>query len=912
MPASVCDPVSNALRLSLTTDESQNSSLLDSRIFSSTKGVLLTKIDFEESGDFQSNVLDGLKSKYVVIRPKKAVLESKLLKKEVSNSSHPQDGNKKIEDGLPKPKRILFPLEKVVLGWQSPWAAGAGMQNVGNTCYLNSTLQALYHVPALANWLVSEATHSEKCNQQEACVICGMRATLMATQKSGGNPIKPWQVYSKLRLICRHLTPGRQEDAHEFLRYLVEAMEKCYLSRFVNSDKLDQYSKETTPLNQILGGYLRSTVRCLACHHLSTTYQHFQDLLLDIRKHSTLDEALDSFFSRERLEDLGYKCEACNKKVSATKQFFIERAPMVLCIAIKRFSLTGGKLSKHVQFRKKISLNKYMFNKNNSQQLSYKLVSLVTHLGPSQNCGHYTAIGQAPNNNYYQFDDSCVRPLPLSAVLGTNAYIMFFEKDNTIEDTSGPIASTSSAVYGPQLPHSINNSHKQPFHRNDDKKPIQNLNSLTNEGSKFENKPIILNSTLTKTSDSNNSNAEPWVVKQNGDIEKVVQPPRILNGLDRLPFKIDDDKKITFIIKRQNGDNNQIKSKFSKSDTDLRSLVSVTKIAEKSPSTSKLVRPPKSPLEKLEEQMNKSDSCSISQRNGGVGSRLVPYDSESSSDERCERLNDDKLRRDSGKPKPSRCYSPQGLVVTTKEMHHAWTVSKENCGPLLSPSLNGVTNKKVKANEENGDNEQSPNTSVSSMSPLSDRSSPAVAAPSVGSASVAAGNSTAVNSGVSMGAGFSTNSDTMAGTSAGAGAGTTSSTGAMLAGDAARHLLASSHRGYGAPVASWNGTHSLLSRQVFEEKRNERKRALDAIDEMDCGRIKKVKKFHHYNRFNNNRNGYNPFQEKQNKPHWGGNFNYRGDRRPHHFNTTITSTTRGLTTDTPTGIIIQDIIDQGR
>lgn len=40
-----------------------------------------------------------------------------------------------------------------------------------------------------------------------------------------------------------------------------------------------------------------------------------QDLLLDIRKHSTLDEALDSFFSRERLEDLGYKCEACNKKV---------------------------------------------------------------------------------------------------------------------------------------------------------------------------------------------------------------------------------------------------------------------------------------------------------------------------------------------------------------------------------------------------------------------------------------------------------------------------------------------------------------------------------------------------------------------------------------------------------------------
>ncbi|XP_041986605.1 ubiquitin carboxyl-terminal hydrolase 36 [Aricia agestis] len=837
MPASVCDSVSNALHLSLA-EESQNSSLLDNRLYSSVKSVLLTNIEFEESGDYQSNVLDGLKTKYVVIRPNKhPVIESKIHKKDICNGNQSSENGKSNEEVLPKPKRTLFSIDNVQLGYQGSWSAGVGMQNVGNTCYLNSTLQALFHVPAFVNWLVSESSHTEKCNQQEACVICGMYATLMATQKSNGAPVKPWQVYSKLRLICRQLTPGRQEDAHEFLRYLVEAMEKSYLSRFINSDKLDQYSKETTPLNQILGGYLRSTVRCLTCHHLSTTFQHIQDLFLDIRKHSTLDEALDSFFSKEKLEDLGYKCEACDKKVSATKQFFVEKAPMVLCIALKRFSLAGGKLSKHLQFRKKINLNKYMYNKNNMQKVSYRLVSLVTHFGPSQNCGHYTAIGQGPNGNYYQFDDSSVRSLPLSAVLGTNSYFMFYERDNSLDDVNTTATNSMGTVYGPQLPDNMLNREKSPlklsFYKNDERK--SNLSSA--ETSKSEHKPIILNSILDKSLD-HNSVSEPWVVKQNGEVEKVTQRPKILNGNDVDKFKLDEVRKFN-IINRNGSNDSSLKPKLK---PDSENGINV-KISDKT--INRLVKPSKSPLQKLEDQMNKSDNMSHNgARNGtSVGvSKLVPYDSESSSDERSDKNSEDKRKMlpEIQKPKPSRCEAPQGLIITTKAMHSSWTVSQEKNGTLMSPSLNGDTNKKLREDRRKEENGESPNTSVSSMSPLSDRST-----------------SAAVNSAPPR---------------------------PMASLDTTRHLNTVSHRGYGAPVQAWSGAHSSMSRQVFEERREERKRALEATDDMDRGRTKKIKKFH-YNRFNNNRNGYNPFQEKQNKPHWGHNFKYRGDRRPnHHFN----------------------------
>lgn len=78
------------------------------------------------------------------------------------------------------------------------------------------------------------------------------------------------------------------------------------------------------------------------------------------------------------------------------------------------------------------------------------------------------------------------------------------------------------------------------------------------------------------------------------------------------------------------------------------------------------------------------------------------------------------------------------------------------------------------------------------MSPLSDRSG-------AGASSGGATNGTAATPGGAGGAAGSTSS---------------AANGVVAPLETMRHLQTVSHRGYGAPVASWNGTHSALSRQV--------------------------------------------------------------------------------------------------
>lgn len=75
--------------------------------------------------------------------------------------------------------------------------------------------------------------------------------------KSSGGVVQPSQLVKNLRSFSKQFRVGRQEDAHEFMRYLVEALHKCCLPPGAAKLPLE---KQSSFIYRAFAGRLRSQV----------------------------------------------------------------------------------------------------------------------------------------------------------------------------------------------------------------------------------------------------------------------------------------------------------------------------------------------------------------------------------------------------------------------------------------------------------------------------------------------------------------------------------------------------------------------------------------------------------------------------------------------------------------------------
>ncbi|XP_075418418.1 ubiquitin carboxyl-terminal hydrolase 36 isoform X2 [Tenrec ecaudatus] len=420
----------------------------------SAKKVLLEKIEFEPASKSFSYQLESLKSKYVLLNPK---TEGAARHKGGSEPPIRRQGGERsydsCTDGVPAPQKVLFPTERLSLRWERVYRVGAGLHNLGNTCFLNSTVQCLTYTPPLANYLLSRE-HARNCHQGSFCMLCVMQNHIVQAFANSGNAIKPVSFIRDLKKIARHFRFGSQEDAHEFLRYTIDAMQKACLNGYAKyAQGLDRQTQATTLVHQIFGGYLRSRVKCSVCKSVSDTYDPYLDVALEIRA-ANIVRALELFVKPDVLSgENAYMCAHCKKKVPASKRFSIHRASSVLTLSLKRFAnFSGGKITKDVGYPEFLNIRPYM-SQGSGEPVTYGLYAVLVHSGYSCHAGHYYCYVKASNGQWYQMNDSLVHASNIKVVLNQQAYVLFYLRiPSSKKSPEGPICKAASTL--PSRPNS--------------------------------------------------------------------------------------------------------------------------------------------------------------------------------------------------------------------------------------------------------------------------------------------------------------------------------------------------------------------------------------------------------------------------------------------------------------------------
>ncbi|OHT07394.1 Clan CA, family C19 [Tritrichomonas foetus] len=148
----------------------------------------------------------------------------------------------------------------------------------------------------------------------------------------------------------------------------------------------------------------------------------------------TLAKCFECFSFPDKLDELNeWFCPKCRTLVPAIARLNIWSVPDILILHIKRFIVKDGSFKKifaKIDFPETIDMAPYVIGPQNKENLTYKLYSVVNHIG-TMSGGHYTATSYSDTEKqWYTYNDDAVYQTTQKVTDSETAYVLFYHRIN--------------------------------------------------------------------------------------------------------------------------------------------------------------------------------------------------------------------------------------------------------------------------------------------------------------------------------------------------------------------------------------------------------------------------------------------------------------------------------------------------
>ena len=337
-----------------------------------------------------------------------------------------------------------------------------GLENLGNTCFLNSCIQVINNTIELNCLFDDEGYKSHIKDDLPESTIINEWEDLRKVMWSGNGVVAPRKFVNSVQTIAKKkdrdlFTGWVQNDLPEFLQFFVECMHNS-ISRSVNitingnpENTLDNlavkcyqtlkeyYNREYSEILDLFYGISFSELISLKDNKvLSVKPECYFMIDLPVssndKEASNLIECFDLLTMPEYLEgENAWYNEETKEKENVKKQHSFWNFPNIIVISLKRFSADGSsKKMNLIDFPiNDLDLSKFVRGYN-AKSFKYDLFGICNHVGGVSG-GHYTCFVKNIENNWIHYNDQVVEKVSNSKLIVTPmAYCLFYRKKNNL------------------------------------------------------------------------------------------------------------------------------------------------------------------------------------------------------------------------------------------------------------------------------------------------------------------------------------------------------------------------------------------------------------------------------------------------------------------------------------------------